>query len=529
MQKRGLPLLLVLPLLFSCSGGNYEYEEVGNDGGANYEIFIRSFYDSNGDGIGDINGVTQKLPYLSELGISNIWLMPFNESSSYHGYDVVDYYSIEKDYGTLDDMKNLIKEAKKYNIGIIMDLVINHCSSSNQWFTQSYKDYSEGYYGTDSKANWFNWAENSRQGYNQYRNSGIYYESRFDRGMPDFNLDDGGVRNEIEKISKFWIDLGISGFRLDAVCYYYNEDSQNIEFLTWFNDMVKDYSSDFYIVGEAWTEFSSLQNYYDSGVDSFFNFNSALGGYNSKANIIPAVKTFTKAKYFGNSLQSMEDSIKEKNPNALSSYFLSNHDMDRASKSFSGNTEKDANLAKLTASVTYLLPGTPYIYYGEEIGLKGVRGENDGSDAKRRLPLIWSKDDKTGQCEFPEKNRKDLDNTVQVELGIEDQLKTGYSLLNHYKKVLNIRNKYPFFKTGRYTNLSNDISDQDEYIFAYKIVDGDKKIGVIHNFNDEAKTIDVSSLFKGVLDSIDTVKVSPKFDGGKLTLAQYSTAIMELN
>ena len=97
MQKRGLPLLLVLPLLFSCSGGNYEYEEVGNDGGANYEIFIRSFYDSNGDGIGDINGVTQKLPYLSELGISNIWLMPFNESSSYHGYDVVDYYSIEKD------------------------------------------------------------------------------------------------------------------------------------------------------------------------------------------------------------------------------------------------------------------------------------------------------------------------------------------------------------------------------------------------------------------------------------------------
>ena len=95
--------------------------------------------------------------------------------------------------------------------------------------------------------------------------------------------------------------------------------------------------------------------------------------------------------------------------------------------------------------------------------------------------------------------------------------------------MLNIRNKYPFFKTGKYTNLSDDISDQDEYIFAYKIVDGDKKIGVIHNFNDEAKTIDVSSLFKGVLDSIDTVKVSPKFDGGKLTLAQYSTAIMELN
>ena len=204
-------------------------------GSVNYEIFIRSFYDSDGDGIGDFNGVKEKLPYLKELGVKDIWLMPFNKTNSYHGYDVVSYYDVNPDYGSIDDLIALVNEAKKYNIGIVMDLVLNHSSKFNPWFNESYNDYYNGVSGEFSKADWYVWSFDALGGYHKYRD--LYYEGDFDSSMPDFNLSSPSLRDEIKKIVKYWIDLGIKGFRLDAVLYYYyNSHESNIAFLKWLNE-----------------------------------------------------------------------------------------------------------------------------------------------------------------------------------------------------------------------------------------------------------------------------------------------------
>ena len=182
-----------------------------------YEIFVRTYYDTNGDGIGDLNGVKAKIPYLANLGIKTVWLMPIMPSPTYHGYDTTDYYGIHPDYGTLDDFKALVEEANKYHIDIMIDMVINHCSIKHDYFVQSASDYINGDTSEDSKADWFNW------GTGTHRYEGLFqYEGRFSSSMPDFNLDSPGVRAEIDKIFKFWIqDMGVKGFRLDAVLYYY--------------------------------------------------------------------------------------------------------------------------------------------------------------------------------------------------------------------------------------------------------------------------------------------------------------------
>ncbi len=554
MKKGVLSLLLITPLLFSCnnntstcdemfcdetsqsSGGsfldlekdenpNYVYDTtVGNDGGVNYEIFVRSFYDTNNDGIGDLNGVKAKLPYLSELGVSNLWLMPIHKSPTYHGYDVTDYYSIHEDYGSLDDFKALVTEAKKYNIGIILDLVINHSSTQCQWFKDSYQDYSSGGSG---KANWYNWQTESKSGYHRYGNSNFYYEGQFGNTMPDLNLENEEVKAELENVMKFWLDIGVAGFRLDAVKYYIGAGEShrsNIPVLKWINDFCKGVNPDCYIVGEAWSGFDTIKQYYESGVDSFFNFASSRES-GTNGSILNAAKSVTKAPTFSSTIADMEKAIKEINPNAVNSYFLSNHDMDRVSNSLSGLN------AKMAASITYLLPGTPYIYYGEEIGLKGVRNTSpdDQSDAKRRLPMIWSKTDKEGECEFPEQNRQDLNNVTQVSEGVYNQLNTDYSLLNHYKKVLNIRNKYNVFKHGTYEDMTSLVSEQNKFVMIYKITDGDKSLAVVHNLGVSRAEVEVGDTFKGILDSINTDKYKPMLKDGRLAISKHSTVLLELN
>jgi len=503
---------------------NYIFDTNINNSNAstNYEIFVRSFYDSDGDGIGDLNGVKEKLSYLQDLGVKNLWLMPINPSSSYHGYDVTDYYGIDSDYGTINDFNALISEAKTYNIGIIMDMVFNHSSDENEWFTDSFNDYVSGNTSSDSKKDWYNWSDNSKEGYSKYPGSSKYYEARFSHNMPDFNLDNQEVRNEILDVCKFWLDKGVAGFRLDATFYYYLTDSKNTEFLSWLNDECKKYKSNCYFVGECWNGqgTTSINASYGSGMDSFFAFYSSIDSVGN-GSLISVSKRVNTASQFLRFIESEENAIKTINESAVSSYFLSNHDMDRSSKSLT-----DEN-AKLAASITYLMPGTPYIYYGEEIGLKGVRGSNDRSDAKRRLPMVWSKNSNTGKCDFPESNRKDLDDTIQVEDGVIDQLSTNYSLINHYKKVLNVRNKYSFIRDARFINKSSSAGN-NENLLLYELVNGTNKILIVTNAGTKNCQVDVSSISNGnILDSINTIKKLPKCENGKLTLGAYSTVIID--
>ena len=186
-------------------GKNYLFDDnvTNENGSVCYEIFVRSFYDSNNDGIGDFNGITSKLSYLKELGIKTLWLMPIMPSPSYHGYDVIDYYDVNPDYGTMEDFKNLLEQAKNHNIDIMIDIVFNHSSTRNPWFIESYEDYVNNYTGEDSKADWYCWSDKNASGYHIYSGSkGVFYESRFDYSMPDFNTENEKVRAEMVKILK---------------------------------------------------------------------------------------------------------------------------------------------------------------------------------------------------------------------------------------------------------------------------------------------------------------------------------------
>ena len=505
---------------------NYKFDSsvTNANGSVCYEIFVRSFYDTNNDGIGDFNGVTAKLPYLKDLGVKTLWLMPIMPSPSYHGYDVADYYGVNPDYGTMSDFDNLLAEAKKYNIDIMIDIVFNHSSTQNPWFRQSYEDYVSNNTSLDSKADWYCWIDHYQTGYSIYSGSkGIYYESRFDHSMPDLNTQNEAVRAEMLKILKYWVEKGVDGFRFDAVKYFdFNNTKYNVEFMTYLHDeIVKDYPG-IYFVGECWDGITVINDYYKSTFESFFTFGSSLDG-NGDASIVGQVKTLTSANSFASTIENRERIMKENNPNAYSSYFLSNHDMDRASNSLTNEN------AKLAASLYLLLPGTPYMYYGEEIELMGKRktAPEDASDARRRLPMIWSMTDKEGECGFPEPHRVDLMTNEQVKLGVSEQMDKNYSLWNHYKKVIEIRNKYPFIKNSVFTNMTKQIDTKLDNILAYELSYGDESIIVIHNFENANASVDLSKIgVSSILDEVSVSRQYPELSNNILKIGKWSTVIL---
>ena len=218
MKKK---ILLCLALLL-C-GCQTKQEVVSNENSSIvYEIFPYSFYDSDSNGVGDLKGITSKLDYIQSLGAGYIWLTPISQSPTYHKYDVVDYMSIDTIFGTIDDFDNLVSEANNRNIGIIFDLVLNHTSSKHPWFKQAQSDLLNNRCEEEGNmCNWYNFSTEKKANYT-LMGGGYYYESGFWSEMPDLNLDEPKVRDEIEKIVKFWIDHGVSGFRLDAPYHYYN-------------------------------------------------------------------------------------------------------------------------------------------------------------------------------------------------------------------------------------------------------------------------------------------------------------------
>ena len=518
------------PLEFDGYVGYKDNEELTNqEGSMSYQIFVRSFYDHDGDGTGDLLGVKDKIPYLASLGIKTLWLLPIHKSPTYHGYDVSDYCSINPDYGTLDDFDLLVETAKESNIDIMIDMVFNHTSTNHPWFNDSYNDYRNGVTGENSKADWYVWGTEPLSNYHRY-GTNTYYYGYFGNSMPDLNLDSTSLRKEIDNICKFWIkDHGVKGFRLDAILHYYQSNvEKNNEFLGWLSSTTKKYDSNFYMVGEAWTSDPLVNQHMATGLDSCFRFGTSVMG---DENLLNLAKGYGNIRSIGRIIENNEKAVKNINENAYSSYFISNHDMDRPLFNDKDHPENSVKQAKALASLYCLLPGTPFMYYGEEIQLVGKRNTSpdDQSDVKRRLPMVWSKDDKTGECTFPEKNRKDLDNTVQVELGVDDQLKDPSSLLNHYREVINIRNKYPILKHGVFTSLYNELEYTEDYmynrVFAYKITLGDESVIFIHNllmYNTE-----INMLGSEILDSINVDDKAPSAKDGKLRIGAFSSVILK--
>ena len=314
MRKNLTILLLLVALLTGCLPASNPTDRPAPvldasthwwDDTVFYEIFVRSFYDSNADGIGDFNGITAKLDYLTDLGVTGIWLMPIFPSPSYHGYDVTDFYAVNPQYGTMEDFENLLSEAHKRGIRIIIDLVINHTSDQHPWFKEAKKDPKSKY------RDWYIWSETD-PGYKGPWNERVwhpsttgYYYGIFESFMPDLNYSNPKVTKEMNKVVAFWLeDVGVDGFRLDAAKHLIEEGStqQNTdathEWFTQFRPTYKEANPQAVTVGEFFGDTYKTLAEYTSGdqLDLAFNFNLAEG-FISSANRGQAAYTVDALKY----------------------------------------------------------------------------------------------------------------------------------------------------------------------------------------------------------------------------------------
>ena len=469
-MKNFLIILFFFILVFiipSCSTSNplYKRGTIINDNRVFYEIFVPSFYDSDEDQIGDFRGIIKKLDYLSkELGVTGIWLMPIMKSPSYHKYDVEDYYLVDSSYGTLKEFKTLTEECKKRDVCLIIDLPLNHTSSKNPWFIAACNN--DDYY-----RDYYNFSSVYKSGYHKSTVSNDYYEGRFSSSMPDLNLDSEKVRDEILEICKFWIDQGVSGFRLDAVSHFYEGNQEkNVEFLSWLYENLKEMKEDVYLVGEAWESESVILRLYESKIPSLFNFPLSQ----STGLLISSIRT-SSGYNLSKRLESWYSKLSSANIDAP---FLTNHDQARSAGALSGNEY----FSKMAASIYLLLPGNPFIYYGEELGMKG----GSSSDEDKRTQFVWSvKENTKGMC-LPPKGAIPR----AIEAGEIEQSKDKNSLLSYYRKIIKIKDENPGLSEGTFKAL--DFSSPS--ICAYNMENEKNNYIVIHNLDSE-KTIEIDNLY----------------------------------
>lgn len=483
--------------------------------GVTYEIFVQSFADSNGDGIGDINGMTSKLDYLQNLGVEGIWLMPVNPSPSYHKYDVSDYYDIDPHYGTLNDFKNFIKEAHGRNIKVIMDLVLNHSGNQNFWFKEALKDEHIKYW------DYYVWAHKDdpkvqstyitpdgtqrrvRSNWNAVENSDYLYFAHFGRNMPDLNYDNPKLQQEVINIGKFWLkDVGVDGFRLDAARHIFPDEraSDNHKWWEYFLKEMQSVKKDVYIVGEVWAP-AEIVGPYLKGIPSLFNFD--MGG-----EIIKAVNEENGAKLVAKQKE-IEDYYKKINPDYVDATFLTNHDQNRVMSS----VKNDLNKEKMAAALLFTLPGSPYIYYGEEIGMLGVK-----PDQNIREPMLW---DKKENDITRTKWIKPVFSTDSTIIPAKQQLSDMTSLLSYYKSLIKLRNS-SFSLT--YGDLSQ-VNQSNPSICAFIRSDSKESVLVIHNLSSK------NQVFKLLSDLQDYNKLYFNTNKAQLSNKQvlmpgYSTVIL---
>ncbi|MCM1160058.1 MAG: alpha-amylase family glycosyl hydrolase [Roseburia sp.] len=511
-----------------------------------YEVFVYSFYDSDGDGIGDIKGLTGKLDYIndgddstdSDMGFSGIWLMPIMPSTTYHKYDVMNYYDIDEEYGTLDDFRAFMAECDKRNINVILDLVMNHTSSQHPWFLEAC-EYLKGLDGKEPDSNeckyvdyYYFTTEKKSEVYYPVEGTDWYYEGKFWSEMPDLNLENENVRQEFTDICKFWLDMGVAGFRLDAAKEYVSDNvSANVEILSWFNRMVKAEKEDAYIVAEVWTDADTYAKYYESGIDSVFNFSFA----NNEGIIAKTIKggndSYTP-KTYGQAVEKCKERFSQYNENYIDAPFYTNHDMGRSAGYYSG--EYSESQTKIAASMNLFMSGTAFVYYGEELGMKG-----SGEDEKKRAPMLWSLDKgKEGMCKGPEGS-----DTVKMKYdSLEEQMENKNSIYQYYKEAIRIRNSYPEIVKGD-TSLVEEISN-DRICALLKSYESEaegqeaaetKEVLVIFNISSEEAEVDLSNISlngkeldsKALRDSLLTGEAEAALEGMKLSMPAYSVVILE--
>lgn len=519
-----LAFLMCLCSLGGCgSSGNAQVDPTDDNYRVFYQIFVGSFSDSDGDGIGDLRGIINRLDYLNDgdinsgksLGVQGLWLSPIYASPSYHKYDTLNYYRIDEKFGTEEDLKELLEECHKRNVKVILDLAINHTSSEHQWFTKftnAHKaaDTSDPYY------DFYSWAKTeNRKGSATYNAipgcTGEYYECNFSGDMPELNFDNEAVREEVLKIAKYYLDLGVDGFRFDAIKYiYFGDNASSTGFWDWYMSELKAYKEDIYCVGECWSGESEILQYV--GALNCFNFQMAQGeGYIANAAKGMDIRTFT------NYVESNQKKVREVNEDGMMIPFISNHDMDRCAGYLTLATKR----MQMAANLYLLCSGSPFIYYGEEIGMKGSRGSAN-TDANRRLAMLWGDGDTV-----KDPRGTTYDAAKQTNGTVAEQRKDKDSLYQYYCRLIAMRNRYPEIARGDYKALDFEQSRLGGFLITYN----EEQTLLLHNTSDTEAEIDLgicSDIPGGlskVADYIGQGKASLK--GSVLTIGPQTSVIIK--
>jgi len=478
-RRTGWPTLGIAWLALSCGQPLVGVTPAGEPrqwwrDGVCYEVFVRSFADADGDGIGDLRGLTSRLNYINDgnpqtatdLGANCIWLMPIDKSMSYHGYDVVDYYHVDPRYGTDDDFRNLVAEAHKRGIHVIVDFVPNHSGSQNPWFQAALRDPGSPY------RDWYRWsttlpAQKGPWGQEAWHKSPVrdeYYYGVFWHEMPDLNYQNPSVRAEMQKVLTYWLkEMHADGFRFDAIPYLIEE--RNVlqhsrgthEVLRQFGNVIRAQSPQSFTIGEE-SDIDALPTYYPDQLDSYFEFAVAFG-------ILDAASTGERAA-FVNAIT---------RPSAVKwqgrwSPFLTNHDQPRVMTVLNGDFAK----ARVAASALLMLPGMPFIYYGEEIGMLGAK-----PDETIRTPMQWSRDPNGGFTAGTPWEALQPDWSIK---NVDAQDGDVGSLLNHYRRLIHLRNAHVALKRGRLIMASTDVSQRATT--AFMRIDPAETVFVALNFGD---------------------------------------------
>ncbi|HNP95527.1 MAG TPA: alpha-amylase family glycosyl hydrolase [Cyclobacteriaceae bacterium] len=513
-----LSFLIIMTLANGCNSSD-QHKVVTWPHGVYYEIFVQSFYDSNGDGIGDINGLTQKLDYIQDLGVNGVWLMPIMPSPSYHKYDVTDYKGIHPDYGTVEDFKKFVDEAHKRDLKVIIDLIMNHCSMRHPWFVDAvenpkgpYRDYFL-WADKDSIANEIAKKTTTLDSDNitqwhavEGDEKGEHYYGFFNRDMPDLNFDNPAVRKEFVEIGRYWFeDMKVDGFRLDAAKHIYPDDRapDNHAFWAWFRGEMEKIKPDVYMVGEVWSPAEEVAPYL-KGIPALFNFDLGVA-------IINAVNAEKDTNNLVKTYKTIADYYHGVTPEYLDATFLTNHDQNRI-MSVLGNDPKKMRVA---VALLMTLPGTPYIYYGEELGMLGMK-----PDEHIREPFVWDKGNAVaGQASWitPEYSTDQTISPLSIQTADEG------SLYNYYKNWIRLRNTS---RALSYGELNYSDIKKKEIISFVREMENESDL-IIHNISNKTASVKLPEPMKRYSSIYYQSDTKATIIDGQCTLPPYSTVILQ--
>ena len=542
-----------------------------------YQIYPKSFKDSNGDGVGDLKGITEKLDYLQDLGIDILWLSPVYKSPFIdQGYDISDYYAIDPLFGTMEDMEELIAEGKKRGIAIIMDLVVNHCSSHHEWFQKALADpdgpYADYFYFIESDKEPNNW-ESYFGGsvWEPVPGTNKYYLHSFHKDQPDLNWQNPDLREEIYKMINWWLDKGISGFRIDAIINIKKdlewrslpsdrdnglvpvpESLVNAQPIEPFLQELKERTFAKYnafTVGEVFNETDEELHFFigkDGVFSSIFDFKQTMLGQEGKGWFDHSLPTADELKESIFQAHERADSI------GILSTIIENHDEPRGVSHYIAEGPVNDTSKKALGTIQILRKGIPFIYQGQEIGMENqvfesvedfddiatINGYHVAKEAglseeealaviakysrdNARTPMQWSREPGLG---FSDESAWLISPKPDVAINVEDQEKDPNSILNYYRQLTALYRHPLYGNTIRFGDMIPAYRDR-ENIIAFERR-GDKRLLVISNFQNCQTSLELPAPIKTVVLN----NTAGLFQEGEqvLELAPYQTVVLEL-